>query len=605
MAAIFGRRASCAGLIERLTGQLIVSCQPVVGGPLDRPEFVVGFARAAEASGAAGLRIEGLANLRAVRAATALPIIGIVKRPIPTSPVFITPELADVAALAAAGADIIAFDATLRPRPVPVADHGRRHSRCRQAGDGRLRDRRRRRGRGRRRRRHRRRPPSPAIPAGRCRRRPTSISSRPAPGSAGRFSPRAATAPSSRSRPASPPAPARRGRLGDHAARARHRVVRRGGAFGLPRRRCGGRAVSAGRRSSRSSRSISAAPRCWSRSSPAATSSPASGVATRQGAGPEAWLDAIADARGRLARAVRRRRPSRSPARQDGRWSSLNPAVLPVPTGFPLVDELHAARFGVPVTGDERRAGRRLGRVPPRRRARLRHGLPHRLDRHRRRHRPRRAPGHRTERPRRPCSARCWSVSAARTRASRTPPRAAALAARSDRGRPRRRQRGGLRSRPPPATPGRSGSSNGRPTALALALPLAADAASIPTASSSAAASASRPAISTGCAASSRVLAGRARPELRAGGARRQCRAHRRRRSRQPTVQSVATTSNRRISNETKFDRPPRGDRVPCCGHVGRARRGDRSRLAGRPGGDGARARRRRSTTARPPTPTR
>jgi N-acetylmannosamine-6-phosphate 2-epimerase/N-acetylmannosamine kinase len=108
-------------LLERLRGQLIVSCQPVVGGPLDRPDFVAGFARAAEASGAAGLRIEGLANLRAVRGATALPIIGIVKRAIPASPIFITPELADIAALAAAGADIIAFDATLRPRPVTVA----------------------------------------------------------------------------------------------------------------------------------------------------------------------------------------------------------------------------------------------------------------------------------------------------------------------------------------------------------------------------------------------------------------------------------------------------------------------------------------------------
>src|ERR1700681_1770641 len=109
-------------LIERLTGELIVSCQPVVGGPLDRPEFVVGFARAAEAGGAAGLRIEGLANLRAVRAATALPIIGIVKRQVPSSPVFITPEPADVAALAKAGADIVAFDATRRPRPTSVKD---------------------------------------------------------------------------------------------------------------------------------------------------------------------------------------------------------------------------------------------------------------------------------------------------------------------------------------------------------------------------------------------------------------------------------------------------------------------------------------------------
>ena len=116
------RGAGVPKLVERLTGELIVSCQPVIGGPLDRPEFVVGFARAAETSGAAGLRIEGIANLRAVRAVTALPIIGIVKRPVPDSPVFITPEPSDVAALSQAGADIIAFDATERSRPVSVKD---------------------------------------------------------------------------------------------------------------------------------------------------------------------------------------------------------------------------------------------------------------------------------------------------------------------------------------------------------------------------------------------------------------------------------------------------------------------------------------------------
>ena len=107
-------------MLDRLRGGLIVSCQPVVGGPMDTPDFVVGLALAARDGGAVGLRIEGLANLRAVRAACALPIIGLVKRTVPDSPVFITPGLKDVAQLAECGADIIAFDATLRPRPAPV-----------------------------------------------------------------------------------------------------------------------------------------------------------------------------------------------------------------------------------------------------------------------------------------------------------------------------------------------------------------------------------------------------------------------------------------------------------------------------------------------------
>jgi N-acetylmannosamine-6-phosphate 2-epimerase / N-acetylmannosamine kinase len=109
-------------IIERLRGSLIVSCQPVPGGPLDRPEIVVGFALAALASGAAAVRIEGIANVTAVRAATRDPIIGLVKRDFPGTPVRITALIEDVQALAAAGADIIAIDATACPHPVPAAD---------------------------------------------------------------------------------------------------------------------------------------------------------------------------------------------------------------------------------------------------------------------------------------------------------------------------------------------------------------------------------------------------------------------------------------------------------------------------------------------------
>ena len=111
-----------AALSERVRGRLIVSCQPVVGGPLDATPFVVAFARAALAGGAAGLRIEGVANIAAVRAATGAPIIGLVKRDLADSPVRITPTVADARAIVAAGADIVAFDATRRERPAAVAD---------------------------------------------------------------------------------------------------------------------------------------------------------------------------------------------------------------------------------------------------------------------------------------------------------------------------------------------------------------------------------------------------------------------------------------------------------------------------------------------------
>lgn len=110
-----------AHLLELLRGGLIVSCQPVPGGPLDRPEITAAMARAVLDGGARGLRIEGVANLSAVRAITRAPIIGLIKADLPESPVRITPTLADVHALIAAGADIVAYDATDRPRPEPLA----------------------------------------------------------------------------------------------------------------------------------------------------------------------------------------------------------------------------------------------------------------------------------------------------------------------------------------------------------------------------------------------------------------------------------------------------------------------------------------------------
>lgn len=104
-------------ILERMRGGLIASCQPVDNGPMDRPEIVAAMAQAAIAGGAAALRIEGVDNLRAVRKVIDVPIIGIVKTDLTNSPVRITVTTADVLALAEAGADIIAYDATPRQRP--------------------------------------------------------------------------------------------------------------------------------------------------------------------------------------------------------------------------------------------------------------------------------------------------------------------------------------------------------------------------------------------------------------------------------------------------------------------------------------------------------
>jgi N-acylglucosamine-6-phosphate 2-epimerase len=117
---------------KALDNGLIVSCQPVKGGAMDKAEIVVGFALAAIDGGAAALRIESAEYVAAVRAATNKPIIGLVKRDLDDTPVRITPWLEDIDALAAAGADVIAYDATQRIRPVAtnalierIHSHGR------------------------------------------------------------------------------------------------------------------------------------------------------------------------------------------------------------------------------------------------------------------------------------------------------------------------------------------------------------------------------------------------------------------------------------------------------------------------------------------------
>jgi putative N-acetylmannosamine-6-phosphate epimerase len=74
------------------------------------------MAQAAEAGGARGLRANGVEDVAAIRAVSGLPMIGIAKVFDASFPVYITPNFESAAAIAQAGADIIALDATPRPR---------------------------------------------------------------------------------------------------------------------------------------------------------------------------------------------------------------------------------------------------------------------------------------------------------------------------------------------------------------------------------------------------------------------------------------------------------------------------------------------------------
>lgn len=95
-------------------GGLIVSCQALPHEPLHGGDTMAKMAAAAVQSGAVGIRTNGVFDILTIKQAVQVPVIGLIKRDMPGSAVFITPTLAEVAAIVAAGADIVAMDMTDR-----------------------------------------------------------------------------------------------------------------------------------------------------------------------------------------------------------------------------------------------------------------------------------------------------------------------------------------------------------------------------------------------------------------------------------------------------------------------------------------------------------
>ncbi len=113
------------GLLERLRGRLIVSCQADVGSPMRQPAVIAALALAAELGGAAAVRVQGYADVAAVRAVSGLPLIGLTKTDRADTDVYITPTAAEALHLVHLGCEIVAVDATLRPRPEPFTQIAR------------------------------------------------------------------------------------------------------------------------------------------------------------------------------------------------------------------------------------------------------------------------------------------------------------------------------------------------------------------------------------------------------------------------------------------------------------------------------------------------
>ena len=80
-------------LLGLMKGQLIVSCQALPGEVFydETISLMDRFAIAAQRAGAAMIRANGLRDIQAVKKATGLPVIGLIKKEYPGYDAYITP----------------------------------------------------------------------------------------------------------------------------------------------------------------------------------------------------------------------------------------------------------------------------------------------------------------------------------------------------------------------------------------------------------------------------------------------------------------------------------------------------------------------------------
>lgn len=104
-------------LIPSLYNQCIVSCQALEDEPLYGSHIMAAMAQAAERGGAAAIRANTPVDIRAIKQACSLPVIGLYKKDYADSDVYITPTFQEVKEVIEAGAEIVAMDATRQQRP--------------------------------------------------------------------------------------------------------------------------------------------------------------------------------------------------------------------------------------------------------------------------------------------------------------------------------------------------------------------------------------------------------------------------------------------------------------------------------------------------------
>lgn len=101
-------------ILESLRGGLVVSCQVQPEDPIYTDNMVVKMAEAASWAGAVGIRANTPEQIRQIKEAVHLPVIGLYKIWREDTDVYITPTLEAAKAVWEAGAEIIAMDCTDR-----------------------------------------------------------------------------------------------------------------------------------------------------------------------------------------------------------------------------------------------------------------------------------------------------------------------------------------------------------------------------------------------------------------------------------------------------------------------------------------------------------
>lgn len=108
-------------ILKKLDKKVVISCQASKGEPIYDDNALIPLIKSVINGGCAGLRLANKDIIKQTRHFTDIPIIGITKPEIMPhnwqEVVYITPTFKDAQEISGAGADIIAIDATSRPRP--------------------------------------------------------------------------------------------------------------------------------------------------------------------------------------------------------------------------------------------------------------------------------------------------------------------------------------------------------------------------------------------------------------------------------------------------------------------------------------------------------